>query len=642
MNTRLISILKELMAAKVPLTSDYLSRKIQVTSRTVRNDMKELDATISKHGAAISSVRGTGYELVVKDDRRFRSFLNEIVQSSFATSPSTSEERVLYVIRKLLLSDQCLKPDDLAKELYVSKSTIQNVLREVRKVLRKYDIGLETRTNFGLKVTGDELKLRFCISDYLFCDKEGERDIFLEQLPNITSEELSIIRHITLQQMKEHDINLSDIGFNNLVTHLAIACVRIRNKNYLTLHSLEFRDIFKEPEFEVATEMVKQIADALQVVFPPFEIAYVTIHLLGNKIISQPIAPENLEEIKQLLDQEAYDLTMKILESIESNLQLGVSDDKELLIGIAMHLKPAIHRHIYGMNIRNPMVEAIKKTYPIAFKAGILASIVLKQEKEIMIDENEIGYIALHIGAAIERRKTNHEVKRCMIVCASGVGSAAFLKYKLQAEFGTKLNIVGTTEYYRLKEIPFHTLDFIISTIPISDKLPIPVVEVAVLLGKNDFDKITVALKGESMHTLDFTREELVFLQQKFETKAEVLQFLVTKLQELGLVDGTFMEAIEEREAYSPTSFGNLVAIPHPITPKTASTFWAICTLQKPIDWGGKMVQFVCLLCVEKECTEDLKNMYELLIHIIDNEKYVQELLQCETYQELEEVFLRQ
>ena len=74
------------------------------------------------------------------------------------------------------------------------------------------------------------------------------------------------------------------------------------------------------------------------------------------------------------------------------------------------------------------MLSAIKENYPLAFEAGVIAGIVIKEQTGIDIHENEIGYLALHFGAAIERRKTERPPKRCLIVCASGAGSAQLLR----------------------------------------------------------------------------------------------------------------------------------------------------------------------------------------------------------------------
>src|SRR6185312_9073035 len=95
----------------------------------------------------------------------------------------------------------------------------------------------------------------------------------------------------------------------------------------------------------------------------------------------------------------------KIIAKIEKKLQLGISGDKELAVSLSLHLKPAINRHRYGMNLRNPMLDAIKSNYPVAFEAGIVAGMAIQEEFGFQMNENEIAYLALHIGAAMERAK---------------------------------------------------------------------------------------------------------------------------------------------------------------------------------------------------------------------------------------------
>ncbi|TDL67496.1 transcription antiterminator [Rhodococcus qingshengii] len=640
LNNRTIAILRELLAVDSAITSEYLANVIQVTSRTIRNDMKELETLLSKYGASIKSIRGAGYILKIDDDKRFRKFLLEEFQSEKlkpSILPNSPEERVHYLMNRLLLTENFLKLEDLADELFISKSTVQNDLKDVKKILHTYDLSFDVKPNYGLKVKGEEVKLRFCMSEYVFDRIQTAYDLHSSQKSLIPIDEMKMIRAIILEQIKENKITLSDIGLNNLIIHIAIACKRIIDGNYVILNNEELKDVTNQKEYGVANKIVREIEKRMKVAFPETEIAYIAIHLLGTRMIRH--LNNKVGDIRNYIDKDIYRLTMEILDSIETKLTLGLKDDQELIVAIGLHLKPAISRYRYGMNLRNPMIDEIKSNYPIAFEAGIIAGMVLKKELEIDIDENEVGYLALHIGAAIERRAIHTEPKRCMIVCASGVGSARLLSYKLQSKFGGKLEIVGTTEYYKLNEVPFDSLDFIVSTIPIKESLPVPVIVVNTFLGGNDFEKVEKVIEERKHGTLEYTKKELVFLQEKFETKEEVLYFLSEKLEKLGLVDSTFIDAVFEREALSPTSFGNLVAIPHPITQKTDSTFWAICTLQKPIEWGGKRVQFICLLSIEKNSSTYLQKMYALLVKIVEDIQIVQQLLKCKTYDEFLELF---
>jgi lichenan operon transcriptional antiterminator len=640
LNNRSNAILLELIAADSAITSEYLATVIQVTSRTIRNDMKELESIISKNGACIKSIRGAGYKLKIHDDIVFRKFLLEEIQSERpkpSMLPNSPEERVHYLMQRFLLTETHLKLEDLADELYISKSTIQNDLKDVKRILQTYGLSFDVKPNYGLKVKGEEVKLRFCLSEYVFNRVQKEYELYSSHKPLISIEELKVIRAIIIEQIKANDITLSDIGLDNLIIHIAIACKRIIEENYVTLDTEELKDVTNQKEYDVAIKVVREIENRMKVEFPETEIAYVAIHLLGTRMIRHLNKKEG--DLRNYIDKDIYRLAMEILNAIETKLTLGLKDDQELIVSICLHLKPAISRYRYGMNLRNPMIDDIKSNYPIAFEAGIIAGMVLKKELGIEMDENEVGYLALHIGAAIERRAIHTEPKRCMIVCASGVGSARLLSYKLQSKFGAKIEIVGTTEYYKLNEVPFDTLDFIVSTIPIKESLPVPVIVVNTFLGGNDFEKVEKELEERKHGTLEYTKKELVFLQEKFETKEEVLYFINEKLESLGLVDSTFIDAVFERENLSPTSFGNLVAIPHPITPKTDSTFWAICTLQKPIDWGGKRVQFICLLSIEKNSSAYLQKMYALLVKIVEDIQIVQQLLKCKTYEEFLEVF---
>ncbi|MFS0774761.1 BglG family transcription antiterminator [Neobacillus sp. 3P2-tot-E-2] len=628
LNPRLTAILRELMRARSAITGEDLASIIQVTSRTVRNDMKELDSVLARKGGAIKSVRGIGYELVIQEDHLFKEFLQSHFQNENGASPATPEDRLRYLMKRLLLADGYLKIEDLADELYISKSTIQNDFRDVKKMLEGYGIAFEARPGYGMRLIGDEVKLRFCMAEFIFNRNDYRGYLAESGISILPRDKMQGIKEIILDQIKEYSVSLSDVALDNLVIHIAIAFRRIGNGNHVSLPPEELTDVIKTREYKVAEKIISKLETKLMCFFPKVEIAYITMHLLGTRMAAHLSADESE------LHNETTRLTIQILEEIEKELNSGILDDKELVIALSLHLKPAINRFKYGMNIRNPMLSEIKLNYPVAFEAGIIASRVLKRETGITINDDEIGYLALHIGAALERKEMNVVPKRCLVVCASGIGSARLLSYKLQSKFGARIEIVGTTEYYKLKEYPFQLIDFVVSTIPIRDSLPVPVIEVNTFLGEGDLQRVQFVLKDQSEQSFEYIKEELVFLQEKFNSRESTLQFFYKKLLNLGLVDESFLDSVLEREAISPTSFGNLVAIPHPISPLSDTTFLAMCTLQKPIDWGGNRAQFICLLSVEKNSTQDLQKMYDLLGTVVDDGAKVQLLLKSKTYKE--------
>jgi len=631
------------METSDPITSEFLGNVLNVSSRTARNDIRSLDSLLCRNGAKIESLRGIGYEIKVTDNNKFKAFLREMVEETtneICNLPSFPEDRVRYIIRKLLLAEGYLKLDDLAEELYISRSTVQNDLKEVKRILLSYDIRIEARPNYGLALKGKELKLRFCMSEYVL--NRDINDIPRLELPfDILSKfEMQRLQQLITAKVRENAVVISDIALQNLIIHVAIACRRIRNGNYVTIISNELKEIATQKEYKVANEIVAMVEKELNVLFPETEIAYIAIHLLGTRTISETQFRE--DEITPFIGEEVIGLAEKIVERVENKMQLGVWEDKELIVSLALHLKPAINRHRFGMNLRNPMLGEIKEKYPVPFEAGVIAGMVIEEELGIQMNENEIAYLSLHIGAALERAKTLKGMKTCMIICASGMGSARLLYYKLRATYGDRLQIAGTTQYYNLHKINFEAVDFVVSTIPIHKPLPVPVIEVNTILGDSDVKRIEKFFGNQdSEKTMKYTREDLVFLQQPFESKEEVLQFLCNTLEQKGLVGSEFYPSVLERERLSPTCFGNLVAIPHPMTPETDETFWTLCTLRKPIQWEEKRVQFVCLLSVQKNGAADLQCMYKILCRVVDDQEVVQRLLKCISYDEFMKYFLK-
>jgi lichenan operon transcriptional antiterminator len=165
-NSRLKLLIKELLSHKEPVTSEYLAKVLGVTSRTIRNDVKTLNLELKKISVQIEASRGVGYFI----DPTVRELIEELFmlqEEEQVRSPVLPEERVLYILKSIIMSEDFIASEQLANELFVSKSTIDNDLKQVEKLLEKYDLKLFKKQNYGIKLVGDEIKIRFCLSESL-------------------------------------------------------------------------------------------------------------------------------------------------------------------------------------------------------------------------------------------------------------------------------------------------------------------------------------------------------------------------------------------------------------------------------------------------------------------------------------------
>src|SRR5699024_6330592 len=100
------------------------------------------------------------------------------------------------------------------------------------------------------------------------------------------------------------------------------------------------QEIKKQKEYQVAKKIVTEAEEKLEVNSPQAEIAYMTIHLLGTKMLNHTNAGE--EVVEQVLDNDIEELVMLALDKIEKELNLDIKHDQELIMGLRLHSKPAI------------------------------------------------------------------------------------------------------------------------------------------------------------------------------------------------------------------------------------------------------------------------------------------------------------
>ena len=95
--------------------------------------------------------------------------------------------------------------------------------------------------------------------------------------------------------------------------------------------------------------------------------------------------------------------------------------DRTILFTMADHLDFAIRRIQNGEQISNPLTDDIRVMFYKEYKVASCIQELLKEKMQIEIDEHEIGYIALHVHAAIVDENVSQamEIARTVRECIS-------------------------------------------------------------------------------------------------------------------------------------------------------------------------------------------------------------------------------
>lgn len=623
-NTKQKILLEKLIEEKDYVTSETLGSLLEVSSRTIRNDLKKMEDTLIDNGAEIISKPKHGICLKINNNEKFYKFYNGLDIKNKEEVPSTSEERIQYLLEYLLARDTYVKLDDLSERLYISKTTLSQDLKTVRELLKEYNITLVQKPNYGIKIEGQEFDLRMCIANSIIAKLNKNR---LEDR-NYT-DYIRRIASILQRNFEGINYNITDISFENLIVHIYIAIERIKEGCYVPLDKSQLKNIQNEDVYDIAKKIVLEIENEFSIKIPECEVGYIVIHLASKKMVDFG----NDKNI--VIDDKINRIMTNMLEKVYEAYKIDFSDDLDLRMALALHLVPFEVRAKYDMTLKNPLIKEIKSRFTLAYNIGVSACEVLRECYNKDIQEDEIGYFALHFNLALERKKNNIQKKNILIVCGTGRGTAQLLVYKFREEFGKYLQEIYTCDTLSIKKMDFSKIDYVITTVPIKDSIPVPILQIKYFLEDKDINIIKKVLNGEKSESIEKYFDKRLFLTDiEFETKEEVLKYMVKKIKDVKNVPNNFYSYVKKRENLATTEFGNLIAIPHPSKAISDETFICIAILNKPIIWEKKKVQLVYLLSIGNGLNKNLQVMYKVSSKILMNQEYVKKIIKQKDYNE--------
>ncbi|WP_373893790.1 transcription antiterminator [Virgibacillus sp. CBA3643] len=642
LTTRMTDVIKILSSTDQFTTSVELASQLGVTSRTIREDIKVINDKIKTYQTQIISKKSKGYKISSQSTEQLEVLLNTIESEHLSINDNsiTPDDRVRFIIKRLLYSNESIKLQSLADELFVSVSTIKNDLKRVKDILNKYNIKV-IKTNRGIQAKGNEINKRFCISDYFIYNEEINHSFIIKLVNNFgyhfSDKDINQIKEILLKELKENKVEITDETLNKIAIHIIIAIGRIKSGQPIS--SIGNIDYLKsESEYKIANSINRKIETLYNIQFSEHEIAYTTLHLVGNRLGQKHDAM--LTDMKMYLGVDTFQLSVDLVERSKIALKgCNLDEDEELIYNLGLHLKQLVTRLRYDMNIRNPLVNKIKIKYPLAFEAGVIAAQGVESETGFQVNENEIGFLALHFGAAIERQRIKTtKKKKIALVCASGMATSGLLLTKLSNALDHTYNLIGAYSLHQLDELLKQQPDLILTTVPIERELVIPVIQVPSILYDKDVTVIQNSL--EKIHNKDkiislFFRKELFFPNLTMKTKVDTLDFLTRTMIQEGYIDNRIKESIIDRERISPTSIGNMVAIPHPLNMESNQSFICTALLNEPVKWSShEEVKLVIIIVLDRNLQSKFQEIFETLYDIIQSPDNVQNISRMQNFSE--------
>lgn len=623
MNQKLYDLLSLLSTDEYHVAAE-LAERLSISEKTVRTRMKALDLLLGEYGAGIKAKRHYGYRLVVHDASAFVRMSYHPITDSI---PNSGEDRQRFLLRELLASNTYVKLDDLSDQLFISRTTLSANLKRVEEILALYDLTLNRRPKYGVKILGSEFNKRLCIAHYLF-NEASEQEM------------QSWLAKFVLQRNIDHKVIMTEIALESFVKYVCITIMRLRKGYYLDEDSsIDLVEVSPATQF-IIDDYAKAIEVQFAVTLTSLERIFLSIHFSSN-LSSNSYSQYGPNFI---ITGKIDELVFKMLTSIFDAFGLDFRNNLELRMALNQHLVPMDIRMRYNIPAENPLLDQIKSEYSYPFTLAITACLSLQEYYRREIPMAEVAYIAIIFALATEKRNRQIERKNIVLVCVTGTSSNQLFKYKYKQAFGDYIDHIYDCTIADLDRFDFSTkdIDYIFTTVPLNKKYPVPIYEINLFIGTNDILVYSEMFENSDQgFLLNYYSTNLFIPRLAAETADEVIAKMCAHTTGYGLLPSGFEEAVLKREELGQTDFGNLVALPHPYKIMTEDTFVTVAVLEKPILWKQHMVQVVFMVSIGSKEDEHLEQFYQRTTGIFFKEAAIKSLIAEPTFERLL-VILRQ
>ncbi len=618
-------------------TSAGLSEKLNVSDRTIRSDITALGSVLGQCGITIICERSKGYRIGEADKQRVRRLFEEDrirIEKSY-------EDIHITLLMHLLSCRAPVDLDDLCEEFFVSRTSLEEKIKKIKNILRTFhDNIVLIRKRNTIRIAGEERSIRQLMNFLIINNDHARISLDLKAYAHMFDyEEMRAVQETVVREIRRADILISDTGIVAITIHMMVGIERIRLG--LTLKEPFFDDRSgAEEEGNIEKELACRITDAiseqLHLEFNEYEIEAVAYHISFRRYFPAE------DKTKEGLPADLVGEVKRVLEEIKDRYLMDMTKDEELIRGLVYHFRMLRQRLDCKIHYQNPILEEFKDKYPFVFELAMLARKRFEELLEIELNEDEIGYIAIHFGAAAEKLKctdTPEKINLALISHLDYPGSQLLIT-KLRSSYGDLANIYGPFSHFDLDDLWDCDPQLIITTTDLRiGQEQAGIVKINSVLTKNDLERLDLLVRKnfeerkKRLDYSDFFREEFFYPGLEAASRDEVIHFMAGRLKEAGLVGEDFEESVRKRELFSSTVMKNLIALPHPMEICAVQTVIAVAILHHPVIWSRRKAQLIFMMAVKSHDQHYLESFYELVVDLSDDSGFVGRVLKTTDFE---------
>lgn len=619
---RLYSIMNDLKEKENYCSIEYFIQKYKVSKRTIQNDISYLMRISPRNGYQIQTKRGQGYLLEITNEELYKDFVESLNEGmSFHT-----KERPGLMLAYLTIRETYVSMEQIAEFFQISKTLVKNDMQDVEELARQYHMDIERRSHYGVRIVcKDKYLKKYLVSEYL------NQNVIVQTAINDVVKDFNDIETQVVNQLNNYGLNINYNELINVIEYLKVIVFVADLKK-------ERHQDFKHHDdvLERITEFIIHLLEKRYQVFFNLDTGECLLEVL-NKNVRKNIS--NISFTDYLAD-DIEDFLKNIDQTYDTSFQLD-QDFKKLL---EVHVSLLVDRLHNKISYKNPLANELSITYPMIFNIAIQFCDMLNEKYGVKATFDEIGFIATHFAAHMEKEKQKklQSYNKIGVVCSSGGGSAYMIKMQIESLFPNAQ--VCTFSFLQQDELLKFEPDLIFTVMPLSSDIQIPIIYIKELLDDRDLYRIKQILQCDEYDPYILINEDPVyysFFSKDFfkitegHDYIEMITEMANELEEEKYGKDGYCQLVLERETFVSTIYMNGVCIPHPLETDALKNMISVRVLKKPFFYNNKEVKIIFMICLKKDQIEIYKMITKKLYQLMKEPNYLEKIVNVKSFEEM-------
>ncbi|TDN87847.1 PTS sugar transporter subunit IIA [Microbacterium sp. BK668] len=604
-------------------TAATLADALGVTPRSIRSYVTTLNARVPE-GTVVES-GPLGYRAGGDAATALR---------TNGTDASTPRDRLHTLVRALLDSPDGVDVFETADDLHVSSATLDADLARVRGLLGGTELTLE-RSASRARLRGTEMAQRRLLSR-LAHDEMDAGSFDLDALrrtlgdASVGARAFGPFKTDLVAELGALGYFVNEYGISDVVMHIAIAADRVAQDR-----GLDGETTAASPaNAEVAAILARLSATHLGVELGAGDLQHLASLVLTRVVAPGATAPKM--HVRERLEPEVEQAVRDVVGDAASEFLVDIVHE-DFILRLALHVQNLRLRAQEQAWSRNPLTRSLKASYPMIFEVAVYIANGLHESLGIPLLDDEIAYIAMHVGGRLERSRRADQLLTATIVCPGYYELHELLRSSVDRSLGQAIEVVGVETRVDPDWASIDT-DLVLTTIdPAPERAASDrIVRIQPFLTDADVERVQAAAgRIRRARRLARLRTEL---ERYFEPSAfvrgldasgeeAIIRRLGALLVSRGVIDDDYVERAIQRERLSSTAFTDALAVPHALGMTATRTAIAVGIAEPSIPWGEGRVQVVALVAFSETDREAFQTVFEQLVEVFSERESVQRIV---------------